>query len=219
MRVSLFPPMKFLTLNRKTDAASEPVTLAEAKKHLRVTSADDDTYITTLITVARQNVEEQLRRSLVTQTWEAGFEGWPEFTGFTGRPEFRGFGRQASRGFELPRPKAISVTSLEYWDQDGVKVTMPGTDYTVDLFSFPAILRIKEATALPALSPDLPAPILITYVAGFGNAAAVPAPIKHAILLMISHLFEIRVIASAVPLTKVPDSISCLLSPYKLRLV
>lgn len=210
MQVHTFSPMKFFTLNRKVDAVTEPVTLDEAKAHLRVTSTEEDDYITALITVARQAVEDQTRRSLVTQTWEVGFEGWPTFN------EAR---RRAAQGFELPRPKTVSVTSVEYWDVNGDKHTMPADSYVVDINAFPAILNMKEATELPTLSPDLPAPVLVTYVAGFGGAAAVPAPIKHAILLMISHLFEVRAIVSTSAFVRIPDSIHALLSPYKLRLV
>lgn len=209
--------MKFITLTRQEDATVEPVTLQEAKTHLRVTSTDDDAYITTLIAVARQSVEEQTRRAILSQTWVAGFSSWPIALG---RAEARGFGRGDADGFELPRPKALSVESLVYFDQDDQEQTMDEADYTVDLEAFPAILRVKSAVQLPALSPNLNAPIRITYVAGFGeDAAAVPAPIKHAILLLLSHLYEIRVIASEAPLTKVPRSIDALLSPYKLRMV
>ena len=38
-----------MALRRLTDAATEPITTAEAKTHLRVTAATDDTYIDTLV--------------------------------------------------------------------------------------------------------------------------------------------------------------------------
>jgi uncharacterized phiE125 gp8 family phage protein len=56
-----------------TPPASEPVTLAEAKSHLRVDLNDDDTLINALITAARQMAEEYTRRAFITQTWEATF--------------------------------------------------------------------------------------------------------------------------------------------------
>jgi len=43
--------------------AVEPVTLDEAKAHLRVTIADDDGYIALLIPAARERVELFLRRA------------------------------------------------------------------------------------------------------------------------------------------------------------
>lgn len=59
-----------------TPPASEPVTLQEAKNHLRVDVSDDDSLISTLITVARQKAEEFTRRSLITQTWELSLDGF-----------------------------------------------------------------------------------------------------------------------------------------------
>lgn len=50
--------------------AVEPVTLEEAKLHLRVDGNEDDSLITALITAARQKAEEYTRRAFITQTWE-----------------------------------------------------------------------------------------------------------------------------------------------------
>jgi uncharacterized phiE125 gp8 family phage protein len=52
-----------------TGPASEPVTLDEAKAHLRVDGDDEDDYITSLIVAARQAAEAYTRRALITQTW------------------------------------------------------------------------------------------------------------------------------------------------------
>lgn len=46
----------------------EPVTLAEAKTHLRVAIDDDDDYISTLITAARQHVEDYQNRVYASYT-------------------------------------------------------------------------------------------------------------------------------------------------------
>ena len=55
--------MQYRSLTRQTPPAVEPVTVAEAKAHLRVDISDDDTYIGTLITAAREWCEEYLDRS------------------------------------------------------------------------------------------------------------------------------------------------------------
>ena len=47
---------------------TEPITLAEAKSHLRVTFEDDDSYITALITAARQYAENYQNRVYVDTT-------------------------------------------------------------------------------------------------------------------------------------------------------
>src|SRR5262245_2558975 len=57
--------------------AVEPVSLAEAKAHLRVAHDDDDDAITALIAGARVHVEAQTRRALITQTWRLSRDVWP----------------------------------------------------------------------------------------------------------------------------------------------
>ena len=58
--------------------ATEPVSLAEAKAHLRVTHNDDDAYITTLIKTARQGIEAQTGLGLISQGWSVFLDDWPE---------------------------------------------------------------------------------------------------------------------------------------------
>lgn len=48
----------------------EPLTLAEAKLHLRVDLNDDDALITALISAAREQVEFLTGQRLMTQTWD-----------------------------------------------------------------------------------------------------------------------------------------------------
>ena len=61
-----------------TPAASEPITLTEAKNFLRVDHSDDDTLISALITASRQMCEEYTRRILVTTTVDEYFDKFPK---------------------------------------------------------------------------------------------------------------------------------------------
>ena len=55
----------------------EPLTLAEAKSHLRVDHGDEDTLIQSLITSARLHVETLTGRVLMTQSWRLVLDDWP----------------------------------------------------------------------------------------------------------------------------------------------
>ena len=54
---------------------SEPVSLAEAKRHLHVEHADEDAWLADCIAAARVHVEHACGRKLVAQTWRQYAEG------------------------------------------------------------------------------------------------------------------------------------------------
>ena len=66
-----------MPLNLITPPAVEPVTLADAKAHLKVDTTDDDALITALITAARARAEWHTGRALITQSWTLWLDAWP----------------------------------------------------------------------------------------------------------------------------------------------
>ena len=57
-----------MELERVTAPGVEPVSVTEAKAHLRVSGSSEDTYIGALIKVATEHAESYLNRRLVQQT-------------------------------------------------------------------------------------------------------------------------------------------------------
>ena len=55
----------------------EPLSLADAKAHLKVESSIDDDLISRLITTARQHVEKQIDKVLINQNWAIYHQNWP----------------------------------------------------------------------------------------------------------------------------------------------
>ena len=66
-----------MTLRLVTPPAAEPVSLGEAKAHLRVDHVQDDLLIANLVTAAREAIEAETSRSLLTTAWEWRSAGWP----------------------------------------------------------------------------------------------------------------------------------------------
>ncbi len=60
-----------------TGPALEPVSLDDAKAHLRLDTDDDDTLVMTIITAARLHVEAATRRVLIEQSWRVYLDAWP----------------------------------------------------------------------------------------------------------------------------------------------
>jgi len=161
-----------------TAPSIEPVTLNEAKEHLRVLHDDEDAYIESLIVAARQMVESgeswSLDRSLINTTWRVILDEWP------------------CHGIELPRPPLSSVTSITYLDTTNTSQTLSSTLYTVDTHNEPGRVVPSYASVWPEVLPHINA-IQIVYVAGYGStAASVPQAIRQAILLCVSDLYEQR---------------------------
>jgi uncharacterized phiE125 gp8 family phage protein len=66
-----------MPLQLVTAPAGEPITLLEAKQHLRVDVDDDDALIGSLITAARQAAETLTGRQLMTARWRLVLDAFP----------------------------------------------------------------------------------------------------------------------------------------------
>jgi uncharacterized phiE125 gp8 family phage protein len=153
----------------------EPVTLTEAKAQCRVDILDDDTFITGLISGAREYVEKIDWRAFLSQTIELWLEGWP-----------------CDDDIHLPRPPLQSVTSVKYYDVADVEYTLSPTVYFVDVVSEPGRICLKDNQSWPSLTLREYNAVCVTYIAGWTAAASVPKTIKQAVQLVIGHWYENR---------------------------
>jgi uncharacterized phiE125 gp8 family phage protein len=181
-----------------TAPATEPVSLAEAKAHLRVTSSDDDDLITALIVTARGAAEHELQRSLITQTWEKALDMFPE-------------------AIQLLCPPVQSVTSVKYLDVDGVEQTLSSASYTLDNASdsTPAWLTPAYGYTWPETYEEVNA-VKVRYAAGWASASSVPQPIKQWMKLQIGHWYENRESVNVGNITSKLDYVSFLLDRYRI---
>lgn len=174
-----------------TPAATLPVTLEEAKAQCRVQHSDEDTLIEGLIAAATEHVEKMLARALVSQTWMLTLD------------EF-------SATMPLPLSPLIAVDMVEYTDTLGATQTASASLYTVDATSEPGCVVLNKGASWPETIDAINA-VQITYEAGY---ATVPAPIKHAILLLIGHWFAHRE-AVGDAAQDVPMAVDALLVNYR----
>jgi uncharacterized phiE125 gp8 family phage protein len=154
--------------------ASEPVSLTDAKAHLRVDIDDDDDFISGLIAAARQYTETTTRRAFISQTWRLSLDNWP-----------------AGDEIELPKPPLASVSSIVYKDADGASTTWATSNYIVDTDSEPGRIVLANGASWPTVSLYPVNPIQITFVAGYGAAgSSVPQYLRQAVKLLVSHWYE-----------------------------
>jgi uncharacterized phiE125 gp8 family phage protein len=154
-----------------TDATTEPVTVDEAKNHLRVEHNRDDARIAMFITAARQECEQLLGRTLISTTWELTRDRFDE-------------------AIRLEWPPIQSVTSIKYDDAAGIEQTLNSLDYVLDAASEPGYVVPEIDKEWPDTQDAINA-VRVRYVAGYGAAAAdVPAAVKAWILLRIQMLYQ-----------------------------
>lgn len=190
-----------------TPPAAEPVLLDEIKAHLNLLddSSQDGLVISAMIG-ARQMVEEWTERALVQQTLE-----WltPRFPGCP--PDWQTY-------IVLPRPPLLSVTSISYVDADGALQTVAAADYSVLAPSGPAAAHGEVCPAVGKSWPTALAyqrdAVRVRYVAGYGGPEAVPDPIRSAIKLMVSDLFEHREAQFVGVSVSANPTVERLLAPY-----
>ncbi len=185
-----------MALRLITPPAEEPITLAQAKAHLRVDTSDEDALITSLITAAREYCESFQNRALITQTWELVLDAWPAFP------------------VTLPLPPLQSVTSVKYTDCVGIETTWAASNYIVDTDDeMGGRIGLAYGITLPTTTLQPINGIRIRYVAGYGAAANVPQAVKQAMLLYIANRFENR------EAVDVPEAVHLLLWPKRVGAV
>tara|TARA_R100000655_G_scaffold71369_1_gene109738 strand:+ start:7323 stop:7904 length:582 start_codon:yes stop_codon:yes gene_type:complete len=185
--------MSYKSFKVTTPPSIEPVTVAEAKSQLRISGSDEDTLIGNYITVARQTLEVLMRRAFITQTITLSYDTFVN-------------------DFRLPRPPAISVTSIQYVDTDGATQTLSSGNYTLDN-------QIEPASIVPAYNvvyPDTrsqPNAVTIVYTAGYGaNTTDVPESIRLAIRLLVGSYYENREATSVEKVNDLPLGIQMLIA-------
>jgi len=161
--------------------AVEPVSLDEAKLHMRVDIAADDTKIQALITAAREYVEKATRRSLITQEWRYCLDSFP-----------------AGAEIKLPRPPLVSVDEFTYTDSGGTETDVAAATYSADTDGEPGRIVLDYGETWPSDTLATLNPVKVEFTAGYGDAAAdVPQIYRQAILLLAAHWYEQREAATA----------------------
>ena len=184
-----------------TDAASEPISLTEAKLHLKVDFSADDNEITILIKAARQAVEQYTNLALLPKTIDEVFDEFPQAC-----RQKNPFG-----AFSLTVSPVSSVTSITYTKTDETSTTVAASVYDVDTTTTRARIAPKVNQYWPTDVYLGMSPITIRYVAGYADTTALPAPLRQAMLLTIGHWYRNR----EDTVRKMPTQAEWLLNKYR----
>ena len=179
-----------------TAPATEPVTRAELQAHLRLDTDDtsENHLLDALITAARQWAEDFQNRRYITQTYDLWLDDFPD-----------------EDYIRIPLPPLVSITSIKYYDTDDVEATFTSSYYFVDTKSEPGRVGLNYGEIWPTTTLRPINGVAVRFVAGYGEAAAVPTKVKQSIKLICGHWYENRENTSTIEIKEVPLAAHALL--------
>jgi uncharacterized phiE125 gp8 family phage protein len=193
--------VRYRSLKRAAQPVVEPVSLSDAKTHLRVDTESDDDQILALITAAREWCENYTQRTFIHTQWTMTFDTFPW-------------------EIELPRPPVAvasgnTATTITYAMETGGTATLATSEYRVDRTSEPGVIRTVYAGTWPSHLLDRNS-ISVTWWGGYGeDGTKVPKVVRAAILMLVAYWYERRLAADQVAATAVPFGVSSMLDSIK----
>ncbi len=174
-----------------------PISLAEAKAHLRVFHDDDDALIAAHLAAATAHLDGFggiLGRCLVTQSWRQDLGAFP-----------------CDRKLRLPLAPVASVTHVKYRDASDAEQTLSTSVYAGPLVdALGPFVALKSGQSWPSTYARDDA-VSVTFVAGYGAASAAPEPIKAALKLHVERLY----FADAARAPTLQAAEAALIAPYR----
>jgi len=158
-----------------------PLSLEEAKTHLRVSNTSEDGEIWTMVKAATEMVERETWTQLNQKGLTFYFDNWENFRG---------------SGF-LP---IISVDSIKYYDENNDIQTLPAADYETDLNSDPVKIDIDSTPNLY----DRYNAVEIALTVGYAEACDIPNGLISCIKMVLGDLYENRQNQSPVNIYEIP---------------
>jgi uncharacterized phiE125 gp8 family phage protein len=156
----------------KTDLATEPVTVAEAKSWCKVTGAAEDALFPTLITAARQALEKYTGSSFGSKTIHATWVDIPD-----------------DWILELPYGPVIAISKVYRIDGDGTETELTLNDdyYVLEDGS----IRIAQFWSSGVVYKRS---VRVEYTAGYGDTLTetLPAELKRLVLKLINNSYQHR---------------------------
>lgn len=178
--------------------AEVPVSVEDAKLHLRIDGDAEDAAVERMIKAATSNAERLTNRAFVTQSWALVLDRFPG-------------GNQA---IKLPLPPLQSVDAIKYFDSADTEQTLPASDYVADPTGLIGKVLPAWRKTWPATS-GRPMAVRIEFTAGFGAAEDVPPDIVAAMLLLLGSLDQNReAVVIGTIVSELPMGVEYLLSPF-----
>lgn len=180
-----------------TNPESEPVSLMEMKRYLRIDDNSDDIVLSDQIMEARRFIEDQIGLAFISQSWRLALDQWPAggeawWDGVREMSITELYRSNVLQSVTLPRWPLVSITSVTTYDEDSnaTAITVANV-FDVDTYRTPGRITLKRGQTWPVALRANNA-IEIVYVAGYANAAAVPMTMKRAVRQLAAFMYNHR---------------------------
>lgn len=155
-----------------TPATLAPVSLSEAKDHLKVVEDDENSLIQSYLNAAVERCQNYRQSQIMSAEYELYARTFVPF-------------------INLQKHPVSAINSVKYYDTDGDLQTVSAVDYRLQNFRVPCRLEFDSGFDYPDLH-DREHPVVVNFQAGYLGASAVPAVIKHAVFLELGTMHTIR---------------------------
>lgn len=188
-------------LRQITPPSAYPVPLAEFADHLRLASGFagpepgtmEDPALPRCLEAATTSIERSLSTAFIRQTWTADTLSWA-----------------SADHHPLPLAPVLQIDEVLRIAGEGGETSIPPDEYRLGWWAGrPAVAATHGSL------PTLDAGARVTFQAGYGDDwNAVPADLRHAVLLLAAHYYERRSEADA-PLARLPYGVAEILAPHR----
>ena len=192
------------SLKIETKPTLKLVTVTECKNFLRVDFTDDDNYISDLIDMAIETIENYCNISIYEQTLVQQCDLWEETFNLLRSP--------------IQNSGDLTVEHIKYYDENDVQRVWDASNYNVDTNMSPARIYLKDdSDSYPTIATRI-FPIEVKYKSGTDAVNSAPKILKQACLLIIGHFYENRqpyIVGRSV--SEIPMTVKYLLDKHKIQ--
>ena len=179
-----------MALKLITAPAALPVSLADAKHHLKIDDNLQDSWVQGAIRAACETSEHETGRRWIIQTWEAIHDAFP------------------AGAVELGLSPAQSVVSVKYLDPAGQEQTLPTQAYVLDADHALGVgcVRLAAGYSWP-VTADVANAVRVRFTVGYGaDSTAVPFAAQQWMLMHIGAAHKLREsVVTGVSVAEVPN--------------
>jgi uncharacterized phiE125 gp8 family phage protein len=180
-----------------TNPETEPVSLLELKRYLRIDDNSDDVFLADQLMEARRYIEEQIGLAFLTQSWRLAIDQWPAggeawWDGVREMSISELYRTGVIQTLTLPRWPLQSITSVTVYDEDSTATSINvANTFDVDVYQTPGRMTLKRGQTWPVALRANNA-IEIVYVAGYTSASTVPITMKRAVRQLAGFMYSHR---------------------------